>query len=259
MATEHLRKSFLANRLFVPGQARFIYTDLDRIVLGGIVPDSEFRLPTYPELGAPHFTARREAGIVNLGGSGEVVVSGQRFVLDKLDCLYVGIGEEEVLFSRNCAAQPAFYLLSCPAHKKYPTAKVSRAESQFMALGDDAHASRRRIHKYIHPDGIRSCQLVMGLTEIEPNCVWNTMSPHTHSRRTEVYLYCDLGDEVVVHLMGRPDRTRSLIVRDREAVLSPAWSIHAAAGTSNYKFIWGMAGENQDFADVDPVGLADLH
>jgi 4-deoxy-L-threo-5-hexosulose-uronate ketol-isomerase len=175
-----------------------------------------------------------------------------------MDCLYIGKGEKDIVFMPAGARPPLYYFLSCPAHHNYPTVKISHGEALRDFIGHADHASRRTIYKYIHPGGARSCQLVMGLTVLEPGAVWNTMPPHLHSRRAETYLYFDLADGVVVHLMGRPEETRSLIVRDLEAVLSPSWSIHCGAGTSAYKFVWGMAGENQDFADMDPVGLKDL-
>jgi 4-deoxy-L-threo-5-hexosulose-uronate ketol-isomerase len=255
--TAVLRERFLAAGLFEPGEIRVVYTDLDRMVLGGAAPDGPLRLPSYQELGSAYFTERREIGVINIGEPGMIRAGGAEYALEFMDCLYIGRGVEEVIFL-SAGGAPAFYFLSCPAHQGYPTVKITRAEAQREAIGHAANASRRVIHKYIHPGGARSCQLVMGLTTLEPNSVWNTMPPHLHSRRTEAYLYFGLGDGVVVHLMGRPDNTRSLIVRDREAVLSPSWSIHCAAGTQPYSFVWGMAGENQDFGDIDRVCLQDL-
>jgi 4-deoxy-L-threo-5-hexosulose-uronate ketol-isomerase len=258
LGTAVLRERFIAEGLFEPGEIRVVYTDLDRMVIGGAAPGAPLQLLSYAELGSSYFTERREIGVVNIGGRGIIRAGGIEHALDFMDCLYIGRGVEEVIFMRAGGGAPLFYFLSCPAHQTYPTVKVARAESQSEAIGDAANASRRVIHKYIHPGGARSCQLVMGLTVLEPNSVWNTMPPHLHSRRTEAYLYFGLGEGVVVHLMGRPESTRSLIVRDREAVLSPSWSIHCAAGTQPYKFVWGMAGENQDFGDIAPISLKDL-
>lgn len=258
LGTAELRAAFLVDDLFAPGELRSVSTDLDRMLLCGVVPFSPIALPAYSSFGTAYFTERRELGVVNLGPPGRVSVGGVAYTVGTLDCLYVGLGEPEVEFAPLGEQPPLLYLLSCPAHQKYPTTLVPRAAAERADLGDDAHATRRTIRRYIHPAGARSCQLVMGVTELEPNSVWNTMPPHTHGRRAEVYLYFDLGAEVAVHLMGEPERTRSLIVREKQAVLSPAWSIHCAAGTANYKFVWGMAGENQAFSDMDAVDLARL-
>lgn len=253
MSTEELRQAFLVDRLFAPGEVRLVYTDLDRMIVGGVVPREEMRLNGSRELGTAYFTERREVGVINLGGLGTVRVGGKAFELERLDCLYIGCGEEDVRFEPGPKEAPAFYILSCPAHRRLPTAKVARGEAEVQEVGDPARASRRRISRCIHPGGTASCQLVMGFTELEQGSVWNTMPPHTHGRRSEVYLYFDLGDDVVVHLMGPPQSTRHLIMRNQEAVLSPPWSIHAGAGTGNYRFVWGMAGENMTFSDMDGV------
>jgi 4-deoxy-L-threo-5-hexosulose-uronate ketol-isomerase len=258
LGTTALRERFIAAGLFNPGEIRIVFTDLDRMVLGGAVPDEPLRLPAYEQLGTDYFAQRREIGVINIGGPGVIRADGSEYPLDFLDCLYIGRGAQDVVFMRAAGGAPVFYFSSCPAHHAYPTVKVTGAEAQCETIGHAGSASRRAVHKYIHPGGARSCQLVMGLTVLDPNSVWNTMPPHLHIRRTEAYLYFDLGEGVVVHLMGRPDSTRSLIVRDREAVLSPSWSIHCAAGTQPYKFVWAMAGENQEFGDIDPVCLKDL-
>jgi 4-deoxy-L-threo-5-hexosulose-uronate ketol-isomerase len=185
-------------------------------------------------------------------------VGGAAFEVGTLDCLYVGMGERDVVFESGGEGQAAFYFVSTPAHANHPTAVARHADVRGDPIGDPAQANRRRINKCIHPGGIRSCQLTMGFTEFEAGSVWNTMPPHTHSRRTEVYLYFDLGDNVVVHLLGEPQATRHVIVRDREAVLSPSWSIHCGAGTGNYRFVWAMGGDNQVFADMDAVALGAL-
>jgi len=258
MSTEELRENFLISDLFVPGEVSLIYTDMDRMIVGGIVPETALRLPSCRELGTEYFTERREIGLINLGEPGAVDVGGARYRLDRLDCLYIGAGEPEIEFDALGPGLPRFYLLSCPAHWSHPTRKITPADVEPIELGDEANAARRRILQYITPGRVSTCQLTMGVTELGANSVWNTMPAHTHSRRTEVYLYFDLAEGIVVHLMGHPRQTRHLIVRDSEAVLSPWWSIHAGAGTRNYRFVWGMAGENHDFTDIDPVPVTDL-
>ncbi len=260
LGTEQLRESFLIGGLFQPGEVAAHYTDLDRMIVGSAVPTtSPLSLPaSFKETGTDYFLERREIGILNIGAPGTVRVGSERYELQNLDCLYVGKGEREVAFENGPAGQAQFYLVSTPAHAKHPTAKAARAQAEVQELGDAAAANRRRICRYIHLNGIKSCQLVMGFTEFVGGSVWNTMPPHTHSRRTEAYLYFDLGPQIVVHLMGEPRATRHLIVRDREVVLSPAWSIHAGAGTGSYRFCWAMGGDNQVFHDMDAVPIADL-
>ena len=258
LSSSSLRDSFLAENLFAPGELRILATDLDRLTVGAAMPIGALRLPPCREFGTSYFTERRELGIINIGAPGAVRVGAEFFTLDLLDCLYVGIGESEISFESTTGEPPAFYFLSCPAHRKHPTAKVARGQAQSALLGSPASASSRRLNKCIHPGGIPSCQLVMGFTELEPGSVWNTMPAHTHSRRSEIYFYFDLGENMVVHLYGTPANTRHLIVRDRQAVLSPPWSLHAGAGTANYRFIWGMAGENQSFEDIDPIAPGSL-
>jgi len=254
-----LRDQFLIAGLFRPGEVVAHYTDLDRMIIGGAVPDgAPLALPGARETGTDYFLERREIGILNLGAPGAVRVGGARHDLGTLDCLYVGLGEKEVSLDSGPGGLAQFYFVSAPAHRKLPTAVVRRADLRSDPIGDPARANRRRINKLIHPNGVKSCQLVMGFTEFEPGSVWNTMPPHTHSRRTEIYLYFDLGEQIVVHLMGEPTATRHLIVRDREAVLSPSWSIHCGAGTGPYRFVWAMAGDNQVFDDMDAVALEDL-
>lgn len=258
MTAAELAESFLAGELFVPGELRLAVTGLDRLALGGAVPHRELALAPCAEFGTRYFTERRELGVLNLGMPGAVHVGGEVYPLETLDGLYVGAGEPDVRFAPGPAGQAVFYLLSCPAHCTFPTAKIARLEAETVVLGDERNSSKRCIRKYIHPGGARSCQLTMGYTELAPGNVWNTMPAHRHARRSEIYLYFDLEDGVVVHLMGEPNQTRHLIVRDRQAVLSPAWSIHCGAGTRNYRFVWGMAGENQDFSDMDAVSCAEL-
>jgi 4-deoxy-L-threo-5-hexosulose-uronate ketol-isomerase len=230
------------------------------MVVGGVLPSTApIVLANYKETGTSFFLERRELGIFNIAAPGVVTVSGRRYELGTLDCLYVGLGEREVSFESSASGQAAFYFVSTPAHAKYPTTAVRRANAQSEALGDASQANRRRINRFIHPEGIQSSQLVMGFTELEPGSVWNTMPAHTHRRRSEVYFYFDLAtDQMVIHLLGEPHATRHLIVRDREAVVSPSWSMHAGAGTTNYRFIWAMAGENQVFGDMDAVPVSEL-
>lgn len=257
MSTEALRDAFLIGGLFKPGQVITHYTDLDRMVIGGAVPSTgPLRLEGDRLLGTAYFLERREIGILNLGAPGVVHVGASVHPLGPLDCLYVGLGEKDISFESGADGTAQFYFVSTPAHAKHPTALVRNADVRTDPIGDPAKANRRRINKYIHPDGIKSCQLVLGFTEFEAGSVWNTMPPHVHSRRTEVYLYFDLGDNVVLHLLGEPQATRHVVVRDREAVLSPSWSVHCGAGTGNYRFVWAMGGDNQVFADMDAVPLA---
>lgn len=259
LSTEELRENFLIQGLFQSGQLITHYTDLDRMIVGGVLPvGAPIALTNDKATGTSFFLERREIGILNLASPGVVIVAGKRYELGTLDCLYVGLGEKDVSFENGPNGQAAFYFVSTPAHAKYPTAVMRRADVKSDPIGDVTKANRRRINKYIHIDGIKSCQLVLGFTEFEPGSVWNTMPPHTHSRRTEVYLYFDVADQMVVHLMGEPQATRHLIVRDREVVLSPAWSIHAGVGTASYRFVWAMGGDNQVFADMDPAPISEL-
>lgn len=253
MDTAGLRGAFLAEDLFRPGEIRAVVTDMDRIVLGGAAPDEPLHVPPCAELGGAYFCERREMGIVNAGGPGHVVVDGVTHSLGTFDFLYAGAGTREVRLERCGDSRPRFFFLSCPAHAAHPARLVRRSEAVAEWIGSAANGSRRRIHKFIHPGLVESCQLVMGWTELEEGSVWNTMPPHTHARRSEVYLYTGLGDGVVIHLMGEARETRHLAVRDGEAVLSPPWSIHCGAGTRPYSFLWGMAGENRAFEDMDPV------
>jgi 4-deoxy-L-threo-5-hexosulose-uronate ketol-isomerase len=256
MTTEELRASFLVQGLFVPGSITLRHIDLDRVMLGGAVPTrSSLRLDAPDSLGAQFFTERRELGVLNIGGSGSVTVDGKTFALENRDLLYVGRGSREVIFASDEPAKPArFYLISYPAHADHPTTLVRRADVEGEEIGSAERANRRRIARYIHLEGARSAQLVMGVTALATGSVWNTMPAHTHHRRTEVYLYFDLPDDaMVVHLMGEPGETRHLIVRDGEAVLSPGWSVHSGCGTSNYTFCWAMGGENQVYTDMQAV------
>jgi len=248
-------------RLFAPGKLNLVYSHYDRIVVGAAVPVTPLALAADRAVtGSDHLLDRRELGVINVGGPGTVAVDGRGFALAPRDGLYVGRGARDVSFASDHTDQPArFYLLSAPAHREHPAAHVPFASAQAARLGSEAQANRRTIRRYIHPGGVPSCQLVMGMTILEPGSVWNTMPTHLHPRRIEAYLNFDLPqDAVVFHLMGDPRETRHLVVRNEEAVLSPSWSIHSGVGTSSYAFIWGMAGENQAFDDMDPVAMDDL-
>ncbi len=261
MTTEELRSTFLLGDLFCPGVLNLTYVDLDRTVIGSVVPtEAPLILPTYDALKADYFTERRELGILNIGGAGTVTVNAEEFALNRLDGLYVGRGHEEVSFGSVNPAQPAeFYLLSYPAHAQYPTQFISSTKIEPVVLGETESANARKISKLIHLEGVRSCQLVMGFTQLVSGSVWNTMPPHTHMRRSEVYLYFDIAEgDRVIHLMGPAQETRHLLVANKQVVISPGWSIHAGVGTSNYIFCWGMGGENQEYSDMDALTVADL-
>ena len=261
MTTAELRETFLLGGLFRDGEIETRYVDLDRTVIGGAAPTTTaLTLETHPELRAYYFLERRELGVLNVGGSGTVTVDGQEFPLGKLDCLYVGRGSKAVSFASEDAKTPAaFYLLSYPAHTEYPTRMVKFAELEPVHLGSEETCNRRSIYKAIFLEGIRSCQLVMGFTLLAPGSNWNTMPPHTHMRRSEVYFYFDVDtSQRVLHMMGPADETRHLMISDREVVVSPGWSIHAGVGTKSYGFCWGMGGENQRYDDMDAVTIAGL-
>ena len=261
MTTVELRETFLVEGLFQPGQVQMVYVDLDRTVIGAAVPQSQpLILGTDKELRAPYFTERRELGVFNIGGKGTVDVGGQPYELEARDCLYIGRGNENVSFASDDPKCPAeFYLLSYLAHSAYPT-QLSKASSlDATDLGSPETSNRRSIRKHIHLQGVRSCQLVMGFTELAMGSVWNTMPPHTHMRRSEVYFYFNLPPEGrVLHLMGPAKETRHIIVANKQVVISPGWSIHAGAGTSSYTFCWGMGGENQEYSDMDPIKVSEL-
>ena len=258
--TDRIRQEFLIQNMFVPGEIKLVYTHYDRMIAGGFCPDKPLALEPHKELGTEFFLERRELGIINVGPSGAVSVEGKEYKLDKTDGLYIGMSAKEVVFSSADNAHPAhFYVLSAPAHQEYPTAKIEIGQAEKVELGAPAEANVRTLHKYIHPDGAQSCQLCMGMTKIAPHSVWNSMPCHTHGRRMEVYFYFDLPENTVMfHLIGRPDETRHIVIRNEEAVISPNWSIHAGAATSNYAFIWGMIGENQIFSDMDAVEMTEL-
>jgi 4-deoxy-L-threo-5-hexosulose-uronate ketol-isomerase len=260
--TEEIRKDYVIETLFVPGEMRLTYSHVDRIIAGGICPtDTALALEGGKELGVEYFLERRELGVINIGGGkGSVTVDGTVYDLDKRDGLYVGMGAKEVSFSSADAGAPAkFYINSAPAHHSYPTKLVSLADAKEMKFGSRQESNQRIIYAYLHPDVLQSCQLLMGMTILEPENVWNTMPCHTHDRRMEVYFYFDLPEDAVVfHLMGEPAETRHVVLRNEQAVIMPSWSIHSGVGTTNYTFIWGMVGENQTFADMDAIPMGDL-
>lgn len=254
LSTEDLRSEFLVSDLFYKGEAHFRYWETDRTVLGGICPGTTaLALANPPELRSAHFLERREAGLVNIGGPGIVRADGVEFRLAHLDALYLGRGTGDVSLASVSASEPAqFWLLSYPAHAKHPSQHVEFQKAKAEKLGSREAANERTLTKLIHAGAFPTCQLVMGVTQLAPGSVWNTMPPHTHLRRSEVYLYFDvLPGNAVFHFMGKPAETRHLVVRQTEAVLSPSWSIHSGVGTGSYGFIWGMGGENQEFADMD--------
>lgn len=261
MTTEQIRETFLIDSLSKPGAIHLAYVDLDRAVVGIAVPlASTLKLESDPTLRADYFTERRELGALNIGGSGVIRVDGKAYELANLDCLYIGRGSREVSFESADPKSPAaFYLLSYPAHADYPTTLVRKDQANPVELGSAETCNHRTIYKYIHLQGARSCQLVMGVTHLAPGSAWNTMPAHTHMRRSEIYLYFNLPEEArVFHLMGPAAETRHIVLKDRDVVISPGWSIHAGVGTQAYSFCWGMGGENQDYADMDPAPLASL-
>ena len=261
MNTAELRENFLIESLMIDDQVKLVYSHYDRVIIGGAKPvSSTLTLEAHSELKADYFLERREIGIINVGGAGRVTADGESFELGKLDCLYVGKGVKHVQFASVDGNNSAiFYLLSSPAHQSYPTRKLTKEEAQPSGMGDQSTANKRTIYKYIHADGIQSAQLVMGLTVLEEGSVWNTMPSHTHTRRMEAYFYFDVKpDQRVFHFMGQPQETRHLLVANYQAIISPPWSIHSGCGTASYGFIWGMAGENYTYTDMDPAPLAEL-
>ena len=259
--TDRLRQEFLVEGLFSPGAIAFVYTHIDRMVLGGAVPTTAtLSFGDGADVGTEHFFTAREMGIANLGAPGRVSVDGKSYALSNRDILYVGRGARTVELSSEDSDRPArFYMNSVPAGADIATRLITKAQAKPLDLGEDRRSNRRRLAMYIHPEVAPSCLLLMGITDLAPGSIWNTMPPHLHERRMEAYLYFDLDpEERVIHLMGRPEATRHLVVADGNAVLSPAWSIHMGAGTGPYAFVWGMTGENQAYTDVDPVPVARL-
>ena len=261
MGTDEIRKNFLCESLMMDDEVNLVYSHYDRMITGGVKPiTSTLTLKTHEELKSTFFLERREIGIINVGGPGKVTAKGEVYELAKLSCLYAGKGTQDLSFSSNDPANPAiFFLLSAPAHVNHPTRLMHKEEASPVSMGAVETSNQRTIYKYIHLDGIASCQLVMGLTVLKDGSVWNSVPPHTHTRRTEVYFYFDLAaQQRVFHFMGQPTETRHLVMANHQAVVSPPWSVHCGCGSSNYAFIWGMAGENLTFTDMDQVAIADL-
>lgn len=258
--TEELREHFLIPSLFEEGTIKLVYTMYDRYIVGGAFPvNKPLVLETIDELKADYFLERRELGIVNVGGKGKVTVDGTVYFLNKKEALYVGKGKKEVVFEAAEGEQPYFYINSAPAHHAYPVKKVGKEEAEIVELGDHKTANRRTLNKLIVNSIVPTCQLQMGLTELHEGNVWNTMPAHTHTRRMEAYFYFDLAaGQTVSHFMGQPNETRHIFLQGNQAVISPEWSIHSGCGTSNYSFIWGMAGENLDYGDMDGVATQHL-
>ncbi|AFK85180.1 MULTISPECIES: 5-dehydro-4-deoxy-D-glucuronate isomerase [Thermoanaerobacterium] len=259
--TSELRRHFLIENLFEADKINMVYSHVDRIIVAGVVPINEvLRLETSKELGTDYFLERREMGIINIGGTGIVNLDGEKYELKNSDGLYVGMGVKEVSFESVDALKSAkFYINSATAHKSYPTVKIGLDDANKVKAGTDEECNKRTINQYIHPAVCQSCQLVMGMTILEPGSIWNTMPCHTHDRRMEVYLYFNMDeDNVVFHFMGKPNETRHIVVKNEQAVISPSWSIHSGVGTKNYTFIWGMVGENQTFTDMDTIPTKDL-
>lgn len=259
--TTGLRENFLIDQLILDDEIRLTYTHYDRMIVGGVKPVSSIiSLPNPPELRADFFLERRETGIINVGGDGIVIADDEEFLLHKMDCVYLGKETHTVTFKSIDKATPAiFYLLSSPAHQKYPNRVTTKENASPVQLGAAATANQRTVYKYIHLDGIESCQLVMGLTVLENGSVWNSVPPHTHTRRMEVYFYFDVPPgQRIFHFMGETTETRHLVVANNEAVVSPPWSTHFGCGTSGYGFIWGMAGENLVYSDMDAVTVEQL-
>ncbi|WP_069167903.1 5-dehydro-4-deoxy-D-glucuronate isomerase [Nocardia altamirensis] len=256
LAPEELRERFLVTDLFVAGEVRFTLSLHDRLLIGGAMPGGgELILAPPAELRAENLCDRRELGIVCLEGAGSVTTDGQQHPVSAEDIVYVGQGAETV----SVAGDAVFYIVSAPAHLAHPTTLIPRASAESVRIGDAHKASERTLRKYVHEDGVRSCELALGITTLEPGSVWNTMPCHTHDRRTEIYLYFGLDPaERVVHLCGEPTRTRSIIVADRQAVISPPWSVHTGAGTAPYRFVWSTAGENLAYNDMDLVATESL-
>lgn len=259
--TERLRKDFLIDKVFEKDQINLVYTMYDRFVVGGAHPVTRaVRLETIDPLKAPNFLHRRELGIINVGGTGKVKVGDKEYTLKFKEALYVGSGAHEVIFSSNNASEPAkFYINSAPAHTSYPTKHITMKEANVIKAGSLEESNARTINQLIVKETVQICQLQMGLTELAPGSVWNTMPAHTHDRRMEAYFYFNVpSNQAVCHYIGQPQESRHIWMHNEQAVLSPEWSIHSGAGTSNYMFIWGMGGENLDYGDMDKVMPIDL-
>jgi len=252
--TDQLREHFLIEKIFEDDIINVTYSMYDRFIVGGVKPATkDLRLTSIPYLKSDHFLDRRELGVINVGGRGKVMVDGEVFELDKKEALYIGSGNKEIIFSSTSNNTPAlFYINSAPAHKSYPTKKIGKENAEVIQLGEEKYANKRILNKLIVNSIVQTCQLQMGMTELVPGNVWNTMPAHTHNRRMEAYFYFDLEKgQTIAHFMGEPQNTRHIFMQSHQAALSPEWSIHSGSGTSNYSFIWGMAGENLDYSDMD--------
>jgi len=252
--TQKIRDEFLVDNLLSKNEINFVYSFYDRFMVGGAYPtDKALTLSTVNQLKSEYFLERREMGIINVGETGKVNADGETYILKHKEALYLGRGTKEVIFESDSSSKPAlFYLNSTPAHKKFPTKKISLNDSKILCLGSQEKSNERTINQLLVKEVVSTCQLQMGMTELKPGSVWNTMPAHTHDRRMETYFYFEVPEgESICHFMGQPQETRHVFLKNHQAVLSPSWSIHSAAGTSNYIFIWGMAGENLDYTDMD--------
>ena len=259
--TERLREEFLITGLFTADSSKMVYSHIDRIITAGFMPvTKELKLEAGKELAADYFLQRREMGCINIGGKGTITVDGTEYVMNPRDGIFIGMGNKEITFKSDDAAAPAkFYVSSCPAHCTYPTVHIDITKAKKVPCGSVEECNKRVINQYIHPEVMKSCQLSMGLTQLEVGSNWNTMPCHTHDRRMEVYMYLDMDEnDVVFHMMGEPQETRHIIMHNEEAVISPSWSIHSGVGTRHYSFIWAMCGENQEFTDMDFIATKDL-
>ena len=259
--TDRLREEFHIGNLFTKDNIRMVYSHTDRIIVIGMMPIKlELKLEAGKELAADYFLERRELGCINIGGAGIITIDGETYEMNPRDGIYVGKGHRDLRFKSVDEANPAkFYITSCPAHTEYPTVKIDITKARKVPCGSVEDCNKRVINQYIHPEVMKSCQLAMGLTELEVGSNWNTMPSHTHDRRMEVYLYLDMGpDDAVFHMMGEPKETRHIVMHNEEAVISPSWSIHSGVGTKNYSFIWAMCGENQEFTDMDHIETREL-
>ena len=263
--TEELRNEFLIENLYQPDSVTAVYSHVDRMVTLGCMPVTETvsidkGIDVWANFGTKFFLERREIGIFNIGGEGTIAVDGTVYELGYKDCLYITMGAKKVLFASKCAEKPAkFYMVSAPAHRSYETRLLKLADANKKPCGDAATSNKRVINQFIHPAVLKTCQLSMGMTVLESGSVWNTMPAHTHERRMEVYMYFEVPeDQVVFHMMGQGQETRHIVMKNEQAVISPSWSIHAGAGTSNYTFIWAMGGENQEFDDMDVIPITEL-
>ena len=261
MNTAELRSNFLVEKIFQENEINWVYSHYDRVMIGGAIPThAPIKLSNFDKLRSQYFLERREIGIINIAGEGVITADGKSFSISKLGCVYLGKGTQNVTFESVNSEEPAaFYLLSAPAHHTHPNTLFTKEDATPATVGSAETSNHRTIYKYIHMEGIQSCQLVMGLTVLSTGSVWNTMPAHVHDRRMEAYCYFDVPEgQRILHLMGEPSETRHIWAADRQALISPAWSIHSGCGTSNYSFIWGMAGENKDYTDMDALAITDL-